>query len=76
MFFDKKELVFLTLFKSIEYSYFIKENINYNHFKDIKLDRKTIKQSIMTKVYNVTNYGIERQLESKMEKIEIDIEKE
>ena len=27
----------------------------------------------MTKVYNVTNYGIEKQLESKLEKIEVDV---
>ena len=32
MFFDKKELVFLTLFKSIESSYFTKEPITSNFF--------------------------------------------
>ena len=42
-------------------------------FKDIVLTRQIIKQSIMTKVYNVTNYGIEKQLESKLEKIEVDV---
>ena len=48
------------------------ENKDYLHFTKIKLDRKTIKQSIMTKVYNVTNYGIERQLENKLENLEIE----
>ena len=42
-------------------------------FKDIVLTRQIIKHSIMTKVYNVTNYGIEKQLESKLEKIEVDV---
>lgn len=44
----------------------------FNHFSLINLDRKIVKQSIMTKVYNVSNYGVAKQLEDKF----IPIEKE
>lgn len=46
------------------------ENINFRHFQDIQFDRKHIKHSIMTKVYNVTNFGITQQLKSKLEQKE------
>jgi DNA-directed RNA polymerase len=35
----------------------------------VKLNRKIIKTSIMTKVYNVSQYGIAKQIESKLEKL-------
>lgn len=48
---------------------FGEENIDYTELKDLKLDRSILKLSIMTKVYNVTNYGIAYQLENKFDKI-------
>ena len=44
---------------------------SYYNFKFIKLNRSIVKQSIMTKVYNVTNYGIAKQLENKLAKVEM-----
>ena len=46
---------------------FGEENQNFNNLSLIKLNRKIIKTSIMTKVYNVSQYGIARQIESKLE---------
>lgn len=48
---------------------FGENNIAYSNLALIKFDRKTIKQSIMTKVYNVSNYGISKQLQEKFEKV-------
>jgi DNA-directed RNA polymerase len=45
------------------------ENLSYSILSLVKLNRKIIKQSIMTKVYNVSEYGISLQLKSKLEKI-------
>jgi DNA-directed RNA polymerase len=46
---------------------FGEENIEYSNFTLIKLNRRILKESIMTKVYNVTNYGIVNQIKSKLE---------
>lgn len=46
------------------------ENPDYINLSFVKFNRKLLKQSIMTKVYNVTNYGIANQLKSKLEKID------
>lgn len=43
------------------------ENSKYANLSLIKLNRKIIKTSIMTKVYNVSTYGIAKQVESKLE---------
>nr|YP_010130257.1 DNA-dependent RNA polymerase [Clavaria fumosa]QPZ51159.1 DNA-dependent RNA polymerase [Clavaria fumosa] len=48
---------------------FGKENDEYNTLSLVKLNRKIIKQSIMTKVYNVSVYGISQQIQNKLEKI-------
>jgi len=45
------------------------ENLSYSILSLVKLNRKIIKQSIMTKVYNVSEYGISLQLKSKLSKI-------
>jgi DNA-directed RNA polymerase len=47
---------------------FGKNNSEYIDLQEVKLDRSILKQSIMTKVYNVTYYGIANQLESKLTK--------
>jgi DNA-directed RNA polymerase len=49
-----------------------KDNSNFAHLSLVELNRKIIKTSIMTKVYNVSQYGISRQIESKLEKKEDD----
>jgi hypothetical protein len=41
------------------------ENIEYEKFSLIKLSRSDVKTSVMTKVYNVSQYGIAKQLENK-----------
>lgn len=41
------------------------ENNEYSHFKNIKLNRNILKRSIMTKVYNVSQFGIAEQLKEK-----------
>lgn len=51
---------------------FGEENQNFANLSVIKLNRKIIKTSIMTKVYNVSQYGIARQIESKLERKEED----
>jgi DNA-dependent RNA polymerase len=43
------------------------DNTKYNSLSSVKLTRKIIKQSIMTKVYNVTVYGIREQIKSKLD---------
>jgi DNA-directed RNA polymerase len=44
-----------------------KNNENYYNLRYVKFTRKIVKQSIMTKVYNVLIYGIQKQLESKLD---------
>ena len=44
---------------------FGEENDEYDALSLVKLNRKIIKQSIMTKVYNVSVYGISQQLQNK-----------
>lgn len=53
---------------------FGEENPDFEHFQLIKLTRSEIKTSVMTKVYNVSQYGMAKQLESKF-KIEEALEK-
>jgi hypothetical protein len=48
------------------------DNDKYYPLSLIKLNRKIIKQSIMTKVYNVTTYGIKEQIKSKLDPLETD----
>lgn len=45
------------------------ENLEYSNLSIVKFNRKILKQSIMTKVYNVSSFGISNQLKSKLEKI-------
>jgi hypothetical protein len=40
------------------------DHLEFEYFKLIKLRRSDIKTSVMTKVYNVTHFGIAKQLES------------
>jgi hypothetical protein len=49
-----------------------RENINFVNLSLIKLNRNILKQSILTKVYNVTRFGIAEQLKSKLNKIDVD----
>jgi hypothetical protein len=44
------------------------ENHEFFNLSLVKFDRKILKQSIMTKVYNVTNYGISDQIKSNLTK--------
>jgi DNA-directed RNA polymerase, mitochondrial len=44
-------------------------HIEYEKFKDIKLERKHIKTPIMTKTYNVLTVGIAEQLRSNFDKV-------
>lgn len=48
------------------------ENPTFANLSLIELNRKIIKTSIMTKVYNVSQYGIAKQIESKLESKEYD----
>jgi DNA-directed RNA polymerase len=48
---------------------FGEDNLEFSILSLVKLNRRIIKQSIMTKVYNVSEYGISNQLKSKLEKI-------
>lgn len=43
---------------------FGEDNLEYAKLSEIKLERKHVKAPIMTKVYNVTKYGISRQLQA------------
>lgn len=52
------------------------KNILFGKFKEIKFDRKILKLSIMTKVYNVTIYGIAEQLADVLESREEIIERD
>lgn len=55
-----------------EINKFGEENIRYNNLSKVKFTRSLLKISIMTKVYNVTNYGISEQLISQLEKVSKD----
>jgi DNA-directed RNA polymerase len=48
------------------------DNHKISNLSLIELNRKIIKTSILTKVYNVSQYGIAKQIESKLENIEVD----
>ena len=48
------------------------DNHDFSSLSLIELNRKRIKTSIMTKVYNVSQYGIARQIDSKLERKEDD----
>jgi len=48
---------------------FGENNLEYIELSQVKLTRKEVKTSIMTKVYNVTTYGISQQLQSKFKTI-------
>lgn len=50
-----------------------KEHIEYNILTFVKLERKHIKAPIMTKVYNVTKYGISRQLQAILKGEDVDL---
>jgi len=52
------------------------EELEYYNLSLVKFERKTLKQSIMTKVYNVTHYGIAQQLKSKMDLIKVEEKRE
>ena len=45
------------------------ENSEFSHFTSLKLERKDIKQPTMTKLYNVTIYGMKEQLKSNFDSI-------
>lgn len=47
------------------------DNNNYFNLQNLKFTRKILKQSIMTKVYNVSQYGIAKQLENNLENVEL-----
>lgn len=47
------------------------ESVEHSTLSLVKLDRKILKQSIMTKVYNVSNFGISEQLKSKLQSVKI-----
>jgi DNA-dependent RNA polymerase len=49
-----------------------KENPDFNSLYSVELNRKILKQSIMTLTYNVTRFGIKEQLKSKFELLKID----
>ena len=51
------------------------ENQNFFNLRNVKFNRKILKTSIMTKVYNVTAYGIAQQLKSKLENISQNLSK-
>nr|YP_025889.1 DNA-dependent RNA polymerase [Moniliophthora perniciosa]AAQ74287.1 DNA-dependent RNA polymerase [Moniliophthora perniciosa] len=52
---------------------FGEENIEYSMLSLVKLTRKEVKVPIMTKVYNVTKYGISNQLQSIFKNIDEEI---
>ena len=49
-------------------------NPDFSSLTDVKLTRDILKVSIMTKVYNVTTYGIALQLQNKLKTIYVDSE--
>jgi DNA-directed RNA polymerase len=48
------------------------ENLEYSSLSLVKFNRKILKESIMTKLYNVTQFGITEQLKSKLKIIKYD----
>jgi hypothetical protein len=70
---DKPEDIYSSLIEPINLAInkLGETDIKYSHFKDIKLNRKILKQSIMTKVYNVTQFGMKEQIKGKLKKVEI-----
>jgi len=63
---DMPEDIYIYLLDIINKSInkFGKENFEYAILSMVKLERKLIKAPIMTKVYNVTKYGISQQLQA------------
>jgi hypothetical protein len=51
-------------------------NPDFSYLTDVKLTRDILKVSIMTKVYNVTTYGISKQLQNKLQAVWIDPDNE
>jgi DNA-directed RNA polymerase len=51
-------------------------NPNFSYLADVKLTRGILKLSIMTKVYNVTKYGIALQLQNKLQTANVDSKNE
>lgn len=68
---QKPEDIYSLLLKPINQAInkYGKENIDYCLLSLVELGRKEVKTSIMTKVYNVTVYGISQQLQSSFKKI-------
>jgi len=50
-------------------------NPEFSSLADVKLTRDILKLSIMTKVYNVTRYGIALQLQNKLQTANLDSKK-
>jgi DNA-directed RNA polymerase len=75
---DKPKDIYTRIVKSInnELNKIGEEELEYNKLAFIKFDRKILKQSIMTKVYNVTNFGITQQIKSKLDSVKILDDKE
>lgn len=49
-------------------------DLKHSQLKEVKMNRKILKQSIMTKVYNVTRFGIADQIKNKLKKVELNKE--
>ena len=54
-----------------EINKFGKENPEFNHFTRLQLERGDVKHPTMTKLYNVTIYGMKEQFKSKFDKIKL-----
>ncbi|KAJ3738313.1 hypothetical protein DFH05DRAFT_1517936, partial [Lentinula detonsa] len=63
---DLPEDIYMYLLKQINevINKYGENHIEYKLLSFVKLERKQIKAPIMTKVYNVTKYGISKQLQS------------
>ena len=59
-----------------EINKFGKENPEFTHFSNLALKRKDIKQPTMTKLYNVTIYGMKEQLKSNFDSIKLQVDNE
>ena len=68
---DPKD-IYSTLLEPINYEInkFGLDNIEYGVLANVKLDRSIVKRNIMTKVYNVSKYGMANQLKEKLAKVE------
>jgi len=51
-------------------------NPDYSSLAEVKLTREILKVSIMTKVYNVTTYGIAKQLQTKLKNVYVNDDSE